>query len=171
MVEKRIQYGLDGLTGDQLFELCEAMCEELAHRDPYLQRMAQATITEASDRLDARRQAARQAVQQALQDYLGAILAEERRAVIDAVRTGELRLVAPEQESAAVADANLRARIAVIDKLVEEIHRGVTLGEDLASLSFRLGQAHPHWFDATQATIEPRPRLHARRPPRWDPPW
>jgi hypothetical protein len=156
-----VDLGLSELTGDQLLELVEQTCEELIARDPYLRNMAQATITTAADRLAVRRAALKEAVTRECGAYIQQMRDEALAEVRQAVQDGSLRLLTLEQETRAVVDSVLRAKIQVIDDTVAAIRRGAArrpdpaperIPSDDADLSY-LADDYASWERAREAQL------------------
>ncbi len=118
--------GLSTLNDDQLLDLLNQACEELRGRDPFVRGLAQAKITDAADNLRIFKENAKEAVQQARHDYERAIGKEIQTEVRRAVSAGELRLIAPADEAEIAVDAEIKARIALIDEAVAQLKAGTT---------------------------------------------
>ena len=103
-----LDLGLAELTDDQLLDLLEQSCLELAKRDGYVRQLAQSTIVRSAHRMLALREAVQPIAERVRRDYLDDL----KRQVTDgleadmreALRSGDMRLNLSE-ETAAVVEA------------------------------------------------------------------
>lgn len=116
--------GLRDLTDDQLLELVEQTCQELAARDPYVRQMAQGTITTEAERLAAKRKAVKEAITDAMAIYIQGIRTETAAEVRAGVKNGTIRLLTPAQEARVAVDSTFEAKIKLIDETVAAIQGG-----------------------------------------------
>lgn len=116
--------GLHQLTDDQLMNLLQEVCGELATRDPMVRNAAQQTIFDEGEKLDATKRALREAVEAAKAEYRKQIKQEALDAVRAAVASGEIVLLSSAEEGKAVAEATLEAKLALIDEAMEAVRKG-----------------------------------------------
>lgn len=124
--------GLEQLTDDQLLELVQEACHELAARDPYVRGMAQHTITTEADRVTLQRAMLKEAVTAVAGAYVEQIRKETFDEVREGVRAGTIRLLTPAQEARALVESTLAAKIKLIDETVTAIQTGKHPGAEPA---------------------------------------
>lgn len=109
--------GLDKLTDDQLFNLCQEMCGELSLRDPYIRRCAQAEIVTAAERLKIHREALTEAMEKTRKAYVNGIKKDILREVSRLVDKGEIKLMEAKEEAVVITQADREAKAALLEKL------------------------------------------------------
>ena len=100
--------GLSELTDDQLLDLLDQACAELAQRDGYVRQLAQQTIVRGAQKRDAIAEALEPVVRRVKQNYIDQLkrdAAEELEAAMrEGLQSGSIRLDISE-ETAAVIEA------------------------------------------------------------------
>lgn len=119
--------GLGKLKDDQLLELLNQACTELAQRDPGCRAIAQSTITTQAENLKAAREALKKAAKEIRDEYMVELALAVERDVRDAVRRGEIRLIPVDEEAAAI----LRTATATQEKLKREMQQQAKKGENI----------------------------------------
>lgn len=107
--------GLHELSDDQLLDLLEESCAELAQRDGYVKRLAQRRIASQAEQLKVLRDVVERWADQAKADYLRKLketCEKELRAGID---SGEIRLNLKE-ETEAIVRASLDAKAPIVQQ-------------------------------------------------------
>lgn len=151
--------GLGQLTDDQLLELIQEACREVAARDPYLRGMAQHTITTAADRVTLQRAMLKEAVTAVAGAYVEQIRTETFEEVREGVRNGTVRLITPAQEARVLVESTLEAKIKLIDETVAKIEKAA---EPKPSMSMRESEDEDYneWVRLREEQI----RLSAKAP-------
>lgn len=116
--------GLHALTDDQLLNLCQEVCGELASRDPFVRGLAQQQIFTEAEKVKALKEGAAKAVETLKREYCKSVSADIANAVRSSHKAGRLRLLNAEQEADAVADAEIQTRIALIDEAIVNLKEG-----------------------------------------------
>ena len=115
--------GLGELTDDQLLDLLEQACNELATRDGYVRKFAQQTIVSGAEKAKIARDALVGAAERVKADYIRQIRSEVEQDVRAAVASGEIRLDAIEEQRA-IVEASLESKIKIIDEMVGKLKAG-----------------------------------------------
>lgn len=109
--------GLNKLTDDQLLELLQQACAELAIRDHYVRNLAQQTIFTEAEKLKAMKQEMEGAVAAAKAEHVAQLRQEIEAEVRRAVSAGEIQLFQPGEEPKIVVQTDLDVRA----KMIQEI--------------------------------------------------
>lgn len=95
--------GLEELTDDQLLDLLQQACLELARRDGYVRQLAQRTIVTAAEKMKALREVAEPLVLQIKREYIAQLKQEVESEMREALQSGVIRLNMAEETAAVVA--------------------------------------------------------------------
>jgi hypothetical protein len=124
--------GLSELDDDQLLELLNQACGELAARQPYVREMAQKTIFDHAEKLEVAKEAMAAAVERVRQEYITQLTLEVAAEVRKQHKSGELRLISPEHETALAIRAEMVERERLIEEALAALEReGTDEGIDL----------------------------------------
>lgn len=118
--------GLNALTDDQLLNLLQEACGELAARDPFVRGLAQQQIFTEAEKVKALKEGAAKAVEALKREYCKSISADIANAVRSSHKAGKLQLLNAEQEANVVVDAEIHTRIALIDEAVAKLKAGTS---------------------------------------------
>ncbi len=125
--------GLGALTDDQLLELLQQACGELAARDPLVANLAQATIFSEADKLKALKEGAREAVLAVRKKFEQQVAADVAKSVRQKYKDGKLTLLTAEEEVKLAVKSEIQTRIALIDEAVAQLKGGgIPSGERFA---------------------------------------
>lgn len=140
--------GLSELTDDQLLELLQEACGELAQRDPFVRDLAQKDVFDQAEKLRLAKEAALEAIQQVQREYIAGLKTEMAEKIRAGVKDGTVRLVPPEVEEKEAQEATLETKIALIDEAVANLKRGsrerffFEIAGDLVTISFGRNRIH-----------------------------
>lgn len=115
--------GLSALTDDQLLNLLEEACNELAGRAGFVRELAQETITNSAKKMEAAKEAMEEAVEEAMSDYRRLMKQEAKEELTAGIAAGTIRLL-PAVETKALVEASIEARIAAIDEEIRKLEEG-----------------------------------------------
>lgn len=117
--------GLNTLTDDQLLDLLEQACGELANRDRLVREWAQGVISDEAEKLQARREAALEAREELREQYIQLARREAIEYVRELWKTGRLQLFdSPDQEAKVVAGGVMAARKVIVSEIEKELKDG-----------------------------------------------
>ena len=117
--------GVGALTDDQLIELLELACEQLALRNHYVQELAQAVIISNAEQMKLAAQALREEAELRRTQYVGEIRRAVSTEIRDAVRSGTLRVCDVREEADIAAEAELQTKL----ELLREVNEHLTSGQ------------------------------------------
>lgn len=143
--------GVNTLTDDQLLELLQEACQELAQRDPMVRNLAQGSIVTEAEKLAAGKEAIQEAYQSLLRDYRQGLKEEALAELRTGLKLGTMQLLTPQQESDAIAESSIEARIELIDEALGQVTGAPTSEHDFAlrvhddNVSMSWGGERMHW--------------------------
>jgi len=113
--------GLSALTDDQLFELLNEACDEMAQRDSYIREKQQEAVMERGEKLKLQRKALDEFIEEVRKEYIEGIRKDIRRDVEAKVKSGEIQLLTADEEAVEILKADQAAREG-IKKLLKQEH-------------------------------------------------